>query len=123
MKSPNWLFGQRKYEQSGSAPKVTSHEISNGGCRNETGVDGFCDLNWLSSEANNSEEDIFQRYAIWKCFYVVIGEEPPICLVYYLNYLWKHEGVVHLYVDGLYIVVNTVTSNVSWVLRINTKNI
>ncbi|CAN6678690.1 unnamed protein product [Malus baccata var. baccata] len=62
LKSPNWLFGQRKYEESGSAPKVTSHEISNGGSRNETGVDGFCDLNWLSSEANDSEEDIFQRY-------------------------------------------------------------
>ncbi|KAM1366199.1 hypothetical protein FF1_044285 [Malus domestica] len=62
LKSPNWLFGQRKYEESGSAPKVTSHEIGNGGSHNETGVDGFCDLNWLASEANDTEEDIFQRY-------------------------------------------------------------
>ncbi|KAB2628553.1 phosphoinositide phosphatase SAC1-like [Pyrus ussuriensis x Pyrus communis] len=62
LKSPNWLFGQRKYEESGSAPKVTSHEIGNGGSHNKTGVDGFCDLNWLSSEADDNEEDIFQRY-------------------------------------------------------------
>ncbi|VVA19722.1 Hypothetical predicted protein [Prunus dulcis] len=62
LKSPNWLFGQRKYEESGSAPKVTSHEISNGGSRNETGFGGFCDLNWLSSDGNDNEEDIFQRY-------------------------------------------------------------
>ncbi|TQD91947.1 hypothetical protein C1H46_022463 [Malus baccata] len=62
LKSPNWLFGQRKYEENGSAPKVTSHEIGNGGSQNETGVDGFCDLNWLASEANDTEEDIFQRY-------------------------------------------------------------
>ncbi|BBG96008.1 Phosphoinositide phosphatase family protein [Prunus dulcis] len=62
LKSPNWLFGQRKYEESGSAPKVTSNEISNGGSRNETGFGGFCDLNWLSSDGNDNEEDIFQRY-------------------------------------------------------------
>ena len=45
-------------------------------------VDGFCDLNWLSSESNDDEEDTFQRYAIWKRFYVGIGGEPPICLVH-----------------------------------------
>ncbi|RXH92440.1 hypothetical protein DVH24_033336 [Malus domestica] len=32
-----------------------------GGYHNKTGVDGFCDLNWLSSEANDEEEDTFQR--------------------------------------------------------------
>ncbi|KAK9929771.1 hypothetical protein M0R45_026854 [Rubus argutus] len=62
LKSPNWLFGQRKYEESGSALKVTSHEIINGGSHNDSGVDGYCDLNWLSSGGNDNEEDIFLRY-------------------------------------------------------------
>lgn len=81
LKSPNWLFGQRKYEESGSAQKVTSHEISNGGSRNDLGADGFGDLNWLSSDGNDNEEDIFMRYALWKFFYVGIGEESPSILL------------------------------------------
>lgn len=64
LKSPNWLFGQRKYEESGSALKVTSHEIINGGSHNDSGVDGYCDLNWLSSGGNDNEEDIFLRYFV-----------------------------------------------------------
>lgn len=60
LKSPNWLFGQRKLEESGSAPKVTSHEISK--CGDETRLDSFSDLNWLSSADDFSKEDIIQRY-------------------------------------------------------------
>ncbi|KAE8055962.1 hypothetical protein FH972_012766 [Carpinus fangiana] len=61
LKSPNWLFGQRKYEENGSAPKVTSQEIANGGSQDDRRVDSFCDLNWLSSASDIKEEDIFQR--------------------------------------------------------------
>lgn len=62
LKSPNWLFGQRKFEDSGSALKVGSREIANEGSHNETKLDGFCDVNWLSFVENMDEEDIFQRY-------------------------------------------------------------
>ncbi|EOY17293.1 Phosphoinositide phosphatase family protein isoform 1 [Theobroma cacao] len=61
LKSPNWLFGQRKFEEVGSAPKVTASEIKNGGSNGEVKVDDFCDLNWLSSY-DDDEQDIFQRY-------------------------------------------------------------
>ncbi|KAM1225679.1 hypothetical protein ACFX13_045115 [Malus domestica] len=40
---------------------ATLYVICTGGYHNKTGVDGFCDLNWLSSEANDEEEDTFQR--------------------------------------------------------------
>lgn len=62
LKSPNWLFGQRKYEESGSAPKVATGEITNGGSGDETGVDCLCNLDWLSSGSEANEEDIFHRY-------------------------------------------------------------
>ena len=61
LKSPNWLFGQRKFEEVGSAPKVTVRETKNGGPNGEMKVDDFCDLNWLSSY-DDDEQDIFQRY-------------------------------------------------------------
>lgn len=62
LKSPNWLFGQRKYEESGSAPKVASREIAGGGSQADGRVDCLCDLNWLSSASDINEEDVFQRY-------------------------------------------------------------
>lgn len=62
LKSPNWLFGQRKHEDSASAPKVSSHEIASGGSQADRRVDGLCDLNWLSSASDTNEEEIFQRY-------------------------------------------------------------
>ncbi|XP_031250000.1 phosphoinositide phosphatase SAC1-like [Pistacia vera] len=62
LKSPNWLFGQRKFEGNVSAPKVTSHEIVNREVHNEIRADSFCDLNWLSSVDDINEEDVFQRY-------------------------------------------------------------
>ncbi|KAB1204733.1 Phosphoinositide phosphatase SAC1 [Morella rubra] len=62
LKSPNWLFGQRKYEENGSAPKGASREIPNGGSEDGKRVDGLCDLNWLSCASKSNEEDIFLRY-------------------------------------------------------------
>ncbi|KAL1324884.1 phosphatidylinositol-3-phosphatase SAC1 isoform X1 [Arachis hypogaea] len=58
LKSPNWLFGQRKYEESSSAAKATTREIDIEGSQ----VNGFCNLNWLSSSSDMNEEDVFQRY-------------------------------------------------------------
>ncbi|WVZ03540.1 hypothetical protein V8G54_024346 [Vigna mungo] len=58
LKSPNWLFGQRKYEEGSSAAKVASHETDIEGSH----ANGFCDLNWLSSGSDMNEEDVFQRY-------------------------------------------------------------
>ncbi|KAI4313394.1 hypothetical protein L6164_026380 [Bauhinia variegata] len=62
LKSPNWLFGQRKYEDGVAASKVTSGEIDDEGSQAERRVNGFCNLNWLSSDNDMNEEDVFQRY-------------------------------------------------------------
>ncbi|XP_077213252.1 phosphoinositide phosphatase family protein [Tasmannia lanceolata] len=62
LKSPNWLFGQRKYEESGSAPKLATQETTSGGSRFETSIDSYFDLKWLSPIGDVCEEDIFQRY-------------------------------------------------------------
>ncbi|XAR57485.1 hypothetical protein NMG60_11025646 [Bertholletia excelsa] len=61
LKSPNWLFGQRKLEENNSAPKSASQEAANGS-PDEKRVDRFYDLNWLSSTDDTNEEDVFQRY-------------------------------------------------------------
>ncbi|KAF9601445.1 hypothetical protein IFM89_020212 [Coptis chinensis] len=62
LKSPNWLFGQRKFDESGSAPKVTAQKSRSGGSKDVTSTDSICNLNWLSSIGDTYEEDIFQRY-------------------------------------------------------------
>ncbi|XXG87112.1 hypothetical protein AAC387_Pa11g1879 [Persea americana] len=61
LKSPNWLFGQRKYEESGSVPKITAQENVSG-CQYESIISGFCDPNWLSATGDACEEAVFQRY-------------------------------------------------------------
>ncbi|XP_061364160.1 phosphatidylinositol-3-phosphatase SAC1 isoform X2 [Gastrolobium bilobum] len=58
LKSPNWLFGQRKYEEGSSAAKVASRETDIEGSQ----ANGFCNLNWLSFGNEMNEEDVFQRY-------------------------------------------------------------
>jgi len=63
LKSPNWLFGQRKYEEGSSAVKVASSETDIGGCH----ANDFCNLNWLSSGNDMNEEDVFQRYVSRTC--------------------------------------------------------
>ncbi|GMP79073.1 hypothetical protein CsSME_00034753 [Camellia sinensis var. sinensis] len=70
LKSPNWLFGQRKYEESNSAPKVASQETANGRCQDEKRVDGLCDLKWLSSGGDVNEKDVFKRYFSSKPLFV-----------------------------------------------------
>ncbi|XP_065881118.1 phosphatidylinositol-3-phosphatase SAC1 isoform X2 [Euphorbia lathyris] len=62
LKSPNWLFGQRKYEESGAASKAAHNETENVGADKAIRVDGYCDLGWLSTVGDMNEEDIFQRY-------------------------------------------------------------
>ncbi|PIA51250.1 hypothetical protein AQUCO_01100235v1 [Aquilegia coerulea] len=62
LKSPNWLFGQRKFDESGSVPKVAAQENASGGSKDVANSDNFCDLNWLSFIGDSYEEDIYQRY-------------------------------------------------------------
>nr|CAD1818169.1 unnamed protein product [Ananas comosus var. bracteatus] len=62
LKTPNWLFGQRKYEESAPATKVPLPENVNGGLNRESSASGYGDLNWLSYAGDSSEEDIFRRY-------------------------------------------------------------
>lgn len=62
LKSPNWLFGQRKYEDGNTAAKLGSNEVPNGGSQDERRFDGLCDLSWLTTITDSSEEDTYQRY-------------------------------------------------------------
>ncbi|XP_055835932.1 phosphatidylinositol-3-phosphatase SAC1 [Solanum dulcamara] len=62
LRSPNWLFGQRKYDDSNSASKVSSHAVSNGASNGENEVDGLGDLSWISGVPDLNQEDIFERY-------------------------------------------------------------
>lgn len=61
LKSPNWLFGQRKLEENVAVPKAAPNEASRGASQGEANSDGICDLNWLSSLSFTEEENIFQR--------------------------------------------------------------
>ncbi|CAN6873616.1 unnamed protein product [Brassica oleracea var. botrytis] len=60
LKSPNWLFGSRKPEESGSATKPGADDSEKGVTSSER-VHDFCNLDWLS-EPNDHHEDIFQKY-------------------------------------------------------------
>ncbi|GFZ12303.1 phosphoinositide phosphatase family protein [Actinidia rufa] len=63
LKTPNWLFGQRKFEESNPASKAASQETVNGRSQIEKRVDDLYDLNWLSSSGDDiDEEDVFKRY-------------------------------------------------------------
>lgn len=61
LKSPNWLFGQRKYEESSPGSKDASREAAICTTEDNKKIDGFCDLNRLSSSDNFNDEEIFQR--------------------------------------------------------------
>lgn len=72
LKSPNWLFGQRKYEENGSAPKDAAEEATNGESAEDKGVDCFRNQYWVSSGDDNNDEDIVQRYVNKiKCIHVL----------------------------------------------------
>lgn len=62
LKSPNWLFGQRKYEENVASPEVASGEAINEESRDERAVDAFRNLYWISSNDDGNEDDIYQRY-------------------------------------------------------------
>ncbi|KAL3638707.1 Phosphoinositide phosphatase sac1 [Castilleja foliolosa] len=62
LKSPNWLFGQRKYEDISSTPKLTSIEVANWKANNEKIIDGLCELSLFSPIVESDEEDVFQQY-------------------------------------------------------------
>lgn len=61
LKSPNWLFGQRKYEDSSSVPKVASNEAASNGAHEEMKIVNLYDLNLLSPKVESNEEDVFQQ--------------------------------------------------------------
>ncbi|KAL3353875.1 hypothetical protein AABB24_018514 [Solanum stoloniferum] len=62
LRSPNWLFGQRKYDDSNSASKLSSHAVLYGASNGENEVDGLGDLTWISGVPDLNQEDIFERY-------------------------------------------------------------
>jgi hypothetical protein len=62
LKTPNWLFGQRKHAEPAPTAKVTPLENVNEGNKDDTNVPICGELNWLSSSADLCEEDNFRRY-------------------------------------------------------------
>nr|XP_043635970.1 phosphatidylinositol-3-phosphatase SAC1 isoform X2 [Erigeron canadensis] len=62
LKSPNWLFGHKKFEETNSTAKVASDELARRGREDEKKFDDLCDPNWISSPTDTNEEDVFQRY-------------------------------------------------------------
>lgn len=62
LKTPNWLFGQRKYEDSSSAPKIVSNDSANIESQKKKEVDAIRDLSWLLPMGETSEDDLHQRY-------------------------------------------------------------
>ncbi|KAF3774699.1 Phosphoinositide phosphatase [Nymphaea thermarum] len=61
LKSPNWLFGQRKYGDNSSVSKFSSQDSTAMKSQEEMNADNFCELSWLFF-GDVCEEDIFQRY-------------------------------------------------------------
>ncbi|XP_078152717.1 phosphoinositide phosphatase family protein isoform X2 [Carex rostrata] len=62
LKTPNWLFGQRKYEESSPYTKTTLLETAHKMEADDLDISSFPGLNFLSRLDNSSEEDIFRRY-------------------------------------------------------------
>ncbi|CAL9085851.1 unnamed protein product [Musa textilis] len=62
LKTPNWLFGQRKYEESIPTTKVTASEKANERSEDDLSAAGYGSLNWLSHADDGCEEDIFKKY-------------------------------------------------------------
>nr|CAB3479686.1 unnamed protein product [Digitaria exilis] len=62
LKSPNWLFGQRKHTETTPTARVIPVENTNETNKDELNVPLCDELNWLSSSTESCEEDIFRRY-------------------------------------------------------------
>ncbi|KAJ9560230.1 hypothetical protein OSB04_005390 [Centaurea solstitialis] len=62
LRSPNWLFGHKKFEESNTIPKVAADELAIKGREDEKKFDDLCDPNWISSAIDTNEEDVFRRY-------------------------------------------------------------
>ncbi|GJN39890.1 hypothetical protein PR202_gb29040 [Eleusine coracana subsp. coracana] len=62
LKSPTWLFGQRKHTGTIATARVIPVENPNEGNKEDSNVSLCGELNWLSSSSDSCEEDIFRRY-------------------------------------------------------------
>ncbi|GJW06124.1 hypothetical protein Tco_1568547, partial [Tanacetum coccineum] len=60
LKSPNWLFGHKKFEASNSTQKVASDELAMRGREDEKKFDDLCDPNWISSASDSNQEEVFR---------------------------------------------------------------
>ncbi|XP_022546745.1 phosphatidylinositol-3-phosphatase SAC1-like isoform X1 [Brassica napus] len=81
LKSPNWLFGSRKPEESGSATKPGADDSEKGVTSSER-VNDFCNLDWLS-EPNDHEEYIFQsQRLVWTYGGTLLGDQDENSEIY-----------------------------------------
>lgn len=63
MKTPNWLFGQRKLEETANTPPPETTKTGLQGEAKSANV--LYDLSCLSSLSDVDEESIFQRYTTY----------------------------------------------------------
>ena len=61
LKTPNWLFGQRKLDKSSSPRKVVSNECADEESKIESRVEYLLDIDWPSYIGNTNEEEVSQR--------------------------------------------------------------
>jgi hypothetical protein len=61
LKSPNWLYGQRKAEDNDVA-QTRSTIVVKAQATEEKNEQEFEDLNWLASLSPDAEEELFTRY-------------------------------------------------------------
>ncbi|KAJ1694472.1 hypothetical protein LUZ63_011170 [Rhynchospora breviuscula] len=62
LKTPNWLFGQRKYEENRAYTRTTPLETAHTTETENLDISAFPELKFLNPLENSSEEDIFRRY-------------------------------------------------------------
>ncbi|XP_054801536.1 phosphatidylinositol-3-phosphatase SAC1-like [Prosopis cineraria] len=62
LKSPNWLFGRKKNQESAVPKEAASHETDSEKSQAEKKKTGFYNLDWLSSRSEMNEEETAQRY-------------------------------------------------------------
>lgn len=78
LKSPNWLYGQRKPEDSGPANVDSPISVKPLATKKEKNEQEFENLDWLTTLCPYSEEELFTRY---KCFSLRILPGPRLNLI------------------------------------------
>ncbi|GJX20079.1 phosphoinositide phosphatase SAC1-like protein isoform X6, partial [Tanacetum coccineum] len=92
LKSPNWLFGHKKFEASNSTQKVASDELAMRGREDEKKFDDLCDPNWISSASDSNQEEVFRSEGQFGNIHIYIN-------IKFSNYA-REDGLLNVIVLG-----------------------